>query len=148
MPSFKSINAVSVQITFHFSTDPTKVIVFLGDHNRTDSTENQSIKIKVSTFTIHPNYNNPRKHENDVAILTLKHPIEFAINILPICLPSTPLNYNFVNATVAGWGSINTGITNKVSPCINKIQLLKLIIGLFPDQMENPVTYCWKPTHN
>ncbi|XP_067626703.1 serine protease grass-like isoform X3 [Eurosta solidaginis] len=55
----------------------------------------------------HPNYNKPR-WTHDVALLKLDREVEFKVHIKPICLPITPLVYEYSNLptyyTIAGWG--------------------------------------------
>ncbi len=61
----------------------------LGDHDVNVAEETQ-VDAAVASFSVHPNYNG-QSLDNDLAILTLEQPIDFASNaiIRPGCLPST-----------------------------------------------------------
>lgn len=43
---------------------------------------------------------------NDVAVLSIDHPVSFTKTIRPICLPSGARAYAGKIATVIGWGSL------------------------------------------
>ena len=70
---------------------------------------------------LHEKYN-VNNYDNDIAILTLEHDVEFSEAIEPICMPSVEVGgsvvnrRNFVNWNpfVAGWGSVRfRGPTSK-----------------------------------
>merc|ERR1712179_409418 len=81
--------------------NPYKVIVELGQHDRTT----KAIERSVSNIILHPNWN-PQTVDNDIALLKLNSPVSFNQYVSPICLPSSRAG-SFANsrATVAGWGS-------------------------------------------
>lgn len=73
---------------------------------------------------MHPDFGQPRRYSNDVALLKLKRPIVFNLLTQPICLPS-PKGEDFEgwNATVVGWGWLDEE---------NKGKHLHLILDIFP----------------
>jgi len=82
------------------------VRVELGQHNR--NTEALEVTIPLSRVFKHPDYNNPVRFSNDLALLKLDNPVDFnnVPHIRPICLPSNrDETFTGLTATVAGWGS-------------------------------------------
>ena len=78
----------------------------LGAHNVESSEETNSVLIAVDKIVVNPEYNFVSK-ENDLALLQLPRPVDFAANptIRPVCLPAnSSQDYSGRTATVAGWG--------------------------------------------
>ena len=90
--------------------DATTYTIRVGatDYNSTDAK-----KYKLESFVLHPNYVHTLHGATpfDLAVLTLKEPIEFNSRISPICLDSVGAK---VGETViaAGWGLV------KSVPCV------------------------------
>ncbi|KAF7491461.1 Serine proteinase stubble [Sarcoptes scabiei] len=57
---------------------------------------------------VHPRYNF-FTYENDLALVQLDKPIEFAPHVSPICLPPDNVELLGRNATVTGWGRLSEG---------------------------------------
>ena len=71
------------------------------------------VKMKVSSFTQFPTY---KGQDGDFAIIQLDGDVPFSKTILPLCLPSTGINYDSVVATTVGWGSMGTPYSNPTTP--------------------------------
>ena len=83
----------------------------LGAHNVESSEETNSVLIGVDKIVVNPEYNFVSK-ENDLALLQLPRPVDFAANptIRPVCLPAnSSQDYSGRTATVAGWGRQSSG---------------------------------------
>ncbi|CAH2098441.1 unnamed protein product [Euphydryas editha] len=94
--------------------------VRLGDFNKTNSgpdclivdgkqvCNGGAITIPIASVVSHPEFNLPKYHGHDIAILKLAERVPYNEFIRPICLPTTditvspPKNLRLVNA---GWGS-------------------------------------------
>lgn len=57
---------------------------------------------------VHPKYNF-FTYENDLALVQLDEPVEFAPHVSPICLPPDEVELIGKNATVTGWGRLSEG---------------------------------------
>jgi len=89
---------------------PKRIIVELGQHDRTT----QAMKRSISEIFLHPNYSR-NGVKNDIALLKLKKPVKFNQYVGRICLPSNNAG-SFANsrATVAGWGTTEHGSLSHV----------------------------------
>ncbi|GIX67754.1 serine protease 42, partial [Caerostris extrusa] len=63
--------------------------------------------IHVDEIVIHPEFGQPRRYSNDLALLKLKRPMVFNYYTQPICLPNPYTNLDGRTATVVGWGWMN-----------------------------------------
>jgi len=52
---------------------------------------------------VHPDFN-PRTFESDIGLIKLDHPVPYAWNARPACLPVPERNFTGSMAVVAGWG--------------------------------------------
>ena len=86
------------------------ISVELGQHYRNPRAI--IVLIPLAQVLIHPDYNNPQNHSNDLALLKLYAPVNFnsVPHVRPVCLPSKR-NERFagLRATVAGWGTTSVG---------------------------------------
>uniref|UniRef100_A0A8D9FBQ3 Serine proteinase stubble n=1 Tax=Cacopsylla melanoneura TaxID=428564 RepID=A0A8D9FBQ3_9HEMI len=67
---------------------------------------------------VHPKYNF-FTYEYDLAMVKLETPVEFAPNIVPICLPGSDDLLIGENATVTGWGRLSEG--GQLPPVLQKV---------------------------
>lgn len=83
----------------------------LGLHDRLSSA---GIQYNFTSVHLSPEFTPyPYYDSNDIAILEVDRPIQFSDIILPICLPTAPFyNYDFLKATIAGWGRMWSGGQN------------------------------------
>ena len=92
-------------------------MVELGQHDLRTAARRMSI----SRVIIHKDYNRPMKHNNDIALLKLKDPVDLmnVPNVGRICLPaSRAVTFARSMATVAGWGM--TGVNSRTSRVLKK----------------------------
>ncbi|CAH2330716.1 serine protease 27-like, partial [Pelobates cultripes] len=88
------------------SVDKFKILI--GYYNLTQPTSN-SVVVLVKSYTIHPSYSSDTNF-GDIAVVELKHPVNFTNYIQPICVPSS--NETFPGGKmcwVTGWGDIQSG---------------------------------------
>jgi len=79
---------------------PSDVMVRLGEHDVESRNEpHPHIDIKVKKIIVHPNYQSRVANTKDVALLQLDEPVNYTINVIPICLPEN--DDKLVNET--GW---------------------------------------------
>uniref|UniRef100_A0A914X2U2 Peptidase S1 domain-containing protein n=1 Tax=Plectus sambesii TaxID=2011161 RepID=A0A914X2U2_9BILA len=78
--------------------------VVLGGHIKSDAAEDGRVEIQVASIVVHEGYNNPRKHENDVAVLTLVRAAPLNRYINTICLAQQDVEPG-TQCVVTGWGS-------------------------------------------
>ncbi|GIY01848.1 hypothetical protein CEXT_129411 [Caerostris extrusa] len=75
----------------------------------TNSNSRQDIGIE--TLITHPQYQEPYRQSNDIALLRLNRDAIFTESVWPVCLPFRSTEVTGMNATVAGWGQTSfTGI--------------------------------------
>ncbi|XP_015596057.1 venom serine protease 34 isoform X2 [Cephus cinctus] len=81
--------------------------VLVGDHDiSTGSDTNASSLHRVSSFTVHPQYNADTQ-ANDIGIVTVIDTIVFTLEVGPACLPFQQASNSFANSNVQvlGWGT-------------------------------------------
>ena len=83
-----------------------QVRVHVGEHDVTRSDGEQ--RIRITSFIQHSGYNS-NTQDNDFAIITLASDAVFSSTVMPACLPSLSTNYDSRVATVAGWGTFQSG---------------------------------------
>merc|ERR1719244_315914 len=83
-----------------------QIRVHVGEHDVTRADGEQIIG--VSSFEPHSGYNSGTQ-DNDFAIITLSSDAVFSNTVMPACLPSASTNFDSVVATVAGWGTFQSG---------------------------------------
>lgn len=85
----------------------------LGDHH-SEVREDSEIEIFIENWYIHEEFRRGQLMNNDIAVVLLKHPIQFTNYIQPICLPDKETSYEAgKNCTISGWGSIQYGKSSK-----------------------------------
>ena len=59
---------------------------------------------------MHPDYHNPQRFSNDIALLKLATPAELGAAVGPVCLPdpSIPLPHS-EHCWITGWGTLSSG---------------------------------------
>ena len=89
------------------NTTTTNLRIRLGDHNPTGGKE-----FKVDLIVFHPNFIQPLQGQlqplNDIAIVKLAEDVDLSV-YSPVCLPAPNQALDFKEATLTGFGSINTG---------------------------------------
>jgi len=98
------ISSDTVLTAAHCQTSVNSFNVVVGDHDATVADGEE--RISPSQWISHPNY---RGNDNDFAIIKLSRPVTFSTKVLPACLPDPGKNYDNVQATVTGWGTIRSG---------------------------------------
>ncbi|KAL3211470.1 hypothetical protein MRX96_052033 [Rhipicephalus microplus] len=89
------------------SKPPRSFSVRLGEYSIGKTEEDHEPQdIRLVRYIIHPMYSQPKRYNNDVALLELAQDIKFNRYVIPICLPEGPLELLGKSATVAGWGNI------------------------------------------
>lgn len=72
--------------------NPTKISVVLLDHDRSSTTEAETITSKVERVIKHNGYNS-NNYNSDIAVLKLEKKIMFSDRIRPVCLPSAKKSF-------------------------------------------------------
>lgn len=81
----------------------------LGDHH-SEIREDSEVEVFIENWFIHEQFRQGHQMNNDIAVIQLKHPIQFTNFIQPICLPDKDTKYEAgKNCTISGWGSIQYG---------------------------------------
>ncbi|XP_046648404.1 trypsin-1-like [Daphnia pulicaria] len=85
--------------------DPRELTVLLGAHELSGSRNDAQLSRNVAKIKIHEKYN-PKHWFNDIAILTLEHPVKFSASISLVCLPAQGSTYMYDGrlAFAKGWG--------------------------------------------
>ncbi|CAH1775254.1 unnamed protein product, partial [Owenia fusiformis] len=87
------------------------ILVTVGDHSISTTNEDVEQVRKSFVMQIHRNYNST-SFDNDIAILTLEHPLIFNDDVQPVLLPKIPpgiLKLSKRYCTVVGWGLTGPG---------------------------------------
>jgi len=104
-----------------------QITVVLGRFNMNQWHESGVINRKVEKIEIHPDYAHASCADSDLAILTLKTPVEFNNFVRPICLwsGSTDLQ-DVVDKTgyVAGWGMRSVLLALPEEPRVTKVPIV------------------------
>ncbi|XP_077483633.1 brain-specific serine protease 4-like isoform X2 [Amblyomma americanum] len=89
------------------SKPPRLFSVRVGEYNigRTEE-DHEPQDIRLVRYIIHPRYSQPKRYNNDIALLELSQDVKFNRYVIPICLPDGRLELEGKSATVAGWGNI------------------------------------------
>ena len=89
-------------------------MVRFGEHDLESTDEpHPHIDRKVLKIIKHPQYD-PRKYDNDIALLKLATPVDYDVNIIPICLPPGDKKLVGETAWVKGWGRLSRGKSNGI----------------------------------
>ncbi|XP_015114338.1 chymotrypsin-like elastase family member 2A [Diachasma alloeum] len=82
--------------------------VGMGMHNLHD--RKTGYIVKIDRVKLHQNFMSDYLHDtHDIALIKLKHPIEYTKEVQSICLPAKGSEYNGHDVKVAGWGRVKTG---------------------------------------
>ncbi|XP_054719041.1 serine proteinase stubble-like [Uloborus diversus] len=65
------------------------------------------LDVPIDEISVHPEFGQPRRYSNDLALLKLRRALEFDERRQPICLPDPDQDLAGRNATVVGWGWLN-----------------------------------------
>ena len=83
--------------------------IVAGDHTRSEDEGTEQI-VLVKEYIVHPGYFKNEKNplDNDFAIIKLAKEVKFTKHVNPICLPqpNSKQNFDSVEATASGWGSL------------------------------------------
>lgn len=113
------------------------IVVRLGEYDiHTETEPLPPIDVDVEIIAVHDNYTKRNLH-NDIAVIRLKNPIDFAEHIQPICLPN-PIQVrqhskSKQRCVISGWGHTETGgflsnVPKKVSvPMIENHECQRLL---------------------
>merc|ERR1712088_720243 len=85
---------------------PSQFTVRVGEWDLSDQ-DNYSVELPVTSIIAHPNFR-PNGFYNDVAIFTLKQPVQFSQYIQPICLPTgrySKEDFTHTLPLALGWGT-------------------------------------------
>ncbi|XP_011692989.1 PREDICTED: serine protease gd-like, partial [Wasmannia auropunctata] len=93
-----------------------------------------TVNREVASYRIHPDYTHDDSGGSDLAILTLRTPIEYNQLIRPICLwpaDSTDLNDIVIRmGYVAGWGQDELGNAYTLEPRMARVPIVSQVICL------------------
>lgn len=90
-------------------------LVRVGDH-MTDTVEEHELDAFIRRLHIHEDFEYGPISDNDIAIVEIKHSLEFNEMVQPICLPSAGDSYSAGQlCTISGWGSILSGTSGRYS---------------------------------
>ncbi|XP_001845720.2 trypsin-1 [Culex quinquefasciatus] len=81
-----------------------KISVVLLDHDRSSTTEAETITGKVSRVIKHNGYNS-NNYNSDIAVLVLQKPVSFNEKLRPVCLPDMKKSFTGYDGLVTGWGA-------------------------------------------
>ncbi|XP_042883169.1 chymotrypsin A-like [Penaeus japonicus] len=113
--------------------------VLIGDHDLSSAVETDSQLYGISQIVDHPNYNT-RTLDNDIALVRLSTPIEFAGDDSKgrVCLPTAGQMYDNVLATVIGWGALAQGAAG--SPLLQEVELPTMTNEVCNGYMDGQIT--------
>ena len=83
-----------------------EVVVVAGDHDH--QAGEGEVRQAVCGVRLHPAYNS-LDNNHDLALLTLCQPLQWRMEVQPVCLPPPDLTPPGLSATVTGWGSLHSG---------------------------------------
>lgn len=85
---------------------PENLLLRIGEHELENVEEpHDYVERRVELIAVHPDFD-ARTFEYDLALLRFAEPVEFAPNIVPICLPEGNNDYLGRTAWVTGWGRL------------------------------------------
>ena len=84
--------------------------IVAGDHTRSKD-EGTEQRVGVKEYIPHPDFDpfeSKSFYDNDFAIIKLAKKVKFTKHVNPICLPqpNSKQNFDSVEATASGWGSL------------------------------------------
>ena len=103
------------KISLHFlslsnkSVSPDDLLLRMGEYDLGSTDEPQGhVDRKVQIVASHPKFD-PKTFEYDLALLRFYEPVEFAPNVIPICIPEEDQDLVGETAWVTGWGRLYEG---------------------------------------
>ena len=91
----------------------TNLMTRFGEHDLESTDEPHShIDRKVEKVIKHPKWMESSGPNNDIALLKLTNPVDYDVNIIPICLPPDDNKLVGETAWVKGWGRLYEGKYN------------------------------------
>jgi len=111
---------------------PRAMLVSLGRYRLENWNETGSLRREIASYTLHPDYNHQSANgDSDLAILTLRIPVEFSPSIKPICMWYGSIDLqSVVNKIgyVVGWGRHDEyGNTYVDGPRMSKMQIVSQV---------------------
>lgn len=110
------------------------MLVSLGRYQLRNWHEAGSVNMEIASYTLHPDYIHQESGDSDLAILTLRTPVEFSPTIKPICMwhGSSDLQ-SAVNKIgyVVGWGRDEFGNPYVAEPRMAKVPIVSQV-RIFP----------------
>ncbi|KAK2880775.1 hypothetical protein Q8A67_018043 [Cirrhinus molitorella] len=89
----------------HCLVQPGNHFVVLGQNDLGSNDEFVQVK-KIAKVINHPDYNNPTKYNNDIALVKLSSPVQMTSHVSPICLPSPLTSIRpGTRCVITGWGA-------------------------------------------
>jgi len=65
----------------------------------------------VKSIHVHPEYNRPRRHNHDIAVMKLESPFTYTDFVRPACLPDKDFEMETGWTAITGWGATEQGST-------------------------------------
>ena len=88
---------------------PDDLLLRMGEYDLGSTEEPQGhVDRKVQIVASHPKFD-PKTFEYDLALLRFYEPVEFAPNVIPICIPESDTDLVGETAWVTGWGRLYEG---------------------------------------
>lgn len=111
----------------------------LGRFNLRQWRERGAVNREVASYKIHPDYAHTTTGDSDLAILTLRTPVEFSPFIRPICLwfDSTNLQ-NVIDkiGSVVGWGEDELGHPYTEAPRMARVPIVSQVRTLISNELD------------
>ncbi|XP_050459471.1 serine protease gd-like isoform X2 [Cataglyphis hispanica] len=115
---------------------PSAMLVSLGRYQLRNWHEAGSVNMEIASYTLHPDYIHQESGDSDLAILTLRTPVEFSPTIKPVCMwhGSSDLQ-SAVNKIgyVVGWGRNEFGNPYVAEPRMAKVPIVSQEVCLWSD---------------
>lgn len=84
---------------------PADIIVYLGRHSLSSTSEHNSVTQNVNEIIVHPDWTTEHeKYDADLAILVLEQAVAFSHFIQPVCLTDDSKISEYEDGFVVGWG--------------------------------------------
>ncbi|RMX49292.1 hypothetical protein pdam_00011234 [Pocillopora damicornis] len=88
---------------------PNSIVIRLGAHRRVNVVGTEQ-DIRVSKVIPHPQYHQPKRYSNDIALLKLERPAQLNRYVNLVCLPqSVPAPTDGTRCWITGWGRLASG---------------------------------------
>ncbi|EFN68362.1 Serine protease gd [Camponotus floridanus] len=116
---------------------PSAMLASLGRYRLQEWHEAGSLNIEIASYTLHPDYNHGGSGDSDLAILTLRTPVEFSPRIKPICMWYDSIDLQSVvdkAGYVVGWGKDELGHPYVQEPRMAKVPIVSQESCLWSDQ--------------